>query len=74
MTSQTIQLKVSVAAARLGVSPYTLYAWIAAHRIAHVRYGRTLRIPESEVRRLLREGLVKPNPKGAVKHEGAEHA
>jgi excisionase family DNA binding protein len=54
-------VKVSDAATRLGLSPKTLYGWIAAKRIEHVRYGDTgtVRIPASEVRRLLRESTVR---------------
>ncbi len=55
------QLKVSEAAAQLGVSRYTVYAWVARKKIRHTRYGRTVRIPEAEVRRLVRDGTVRVN-------------
>ena len=50
---------VQEAARQLGLSPYTLYAWIAQRRIVHTRLGRAVRIPASEVRRLIREGTVR---------------
>ncbi len=53
------QLRVVDAAEQLGVSRYTIYAWIGRRVISHTRYGRTVRVPASEVRRLIREGTVK---------------
>jgi excisionase family DNA binding protein len=50
---------VQEAADLLGLSPYTLYAWIAQRRIVHTRLGRAVRIPAAEVRRLIREGTVR---------------
>ena len=44
-------------AQELGLSVHTVRAWIAQRRIAHVRLGRAIRIPESEIRRLLQAGL-----------------
>lgn len=58
----TEQLTVPEAAGRLGLSRYTLYAWIAQRRIAHTRLGRAVRIPAAEVRRLIKEGTVKAEP------------
>ena len=46
------------AAEELGVSPHTVRAWIAARRIAHLRLGRAIRIPVSELSRLLEENTV----------------
>ena len=42
----------------LGLSVHTVRAWIAQRRIAHVRLGRAIRIPASEIRRLLQAGLI----------------
>ncbi len=44
-------------AQELGLSVHTVRAWIAQRRIAHLRLGRAIRIPESEIRRLLQAGL-----------------
>jgi excisionase family DNA binding protein len=46
-----------------GLSTVTMYRWIAERRIACVRLGsRALRIPESEIRRLISDGLVPARP------------
>ena len=44
-------------AEELGLSVHTVRAWVAQRRIAHVKLGRAIRIPVSEIRRLLEEGL-----------------
>lgn len=49
-------LRVATAAAALGLSIHTIRAWIFQRRIAHVRLGRSIRIPASEIRRLLEAG------------------
>jgi len=50
-------------AARLGVTPRTLRAWIAAGRIVAVRLSvRCLRIEEGEVERFLAERRVGGRP------------
>lgn len=41
---------------RLGLSTLTVYKWIANRRIGCVRLGRAVRIPESEVSRLIEAG------------------
>jgi len=46
------------AAEELNVSTHTVRAWIRTRRIGHVRLGRAIRIPYSEVERLLTEGRV----------------
>jgi len=42
---------------RLSISRWTAYAWISEGRIKSVKIGRLVRIPESEVERLVQEGL-----------------
>jgi excisionase family DNA binding protein len=49
-------LGVPDAADRLGLSTLTVYKWIANRRIGCVRLGRAVRIPESEVSRLIEVG------------------
>ncbi|MSO29794.1 MAG: DNA-binding protein [Acidobacteria bacterium] len=51
-------ISVAKAATDLGLSIHTIRAWIAQRRIAHVRLGRSIRIPASEIRRLLDDGLT----------------
>ena len=51
-------LRVTRAAEELGVSIHTVRAWIAQRRIGHVRLGRAIRVPRSEVERLLEIGFV----------------
>lgn len=50
-------LTVPQAATALALSRHTVRVWIAARRIAVVRLGRAVRVPASEVERLLNEGL-----------------
>lgn len=49
---------VSEAANELALSVHTIRAWIAARRIAHIRLGRAIRIPASEIRRVIEENTV----------------
>lgn len=52
-------LTVDEAAAALTLKPKTIRVWIASRRISYVRLGeRAIRIPVSEINRLLEEGLV----------------
>ena len=55
-------LNVSRVATELDISVHTVRAWIAQRRIAHVRLGRAIRIPASEIERLLEEGYVPARP------------
>ena len=41
---------------RLSISRWTVYAWISEGRIKSVKVSRLVRIPESEVDRLVQEG------------------
>jgi excisionase family DNA binding protein len=45
-------------AARLGVKPVTIRMWAAARRIARVKLGRRVLIPESEIERLILENTI----------------
>jgi excisionase family DNA binding protein len=49
-------IKVPDAAAMLALSPKTLWQWIGERRIGVVRLGRAVRIPQSEIERLMEEG------------------
>lgn len=46
------------AASELGLSVHTVRAWVAARRIAHIRFGRAIRIPATEIRRLIEDNTV----------------
>ena len=54
---QSILLSPQQFADRLSISRWTTYAWIAEGRIKSVKLGRLVRIPESEVERIVQEGL-----------------
>lgn len=49
---------VEQAAEELNVAQSTIRAWIAQRRIGHVRLGRSIRIPASEIQCLLETGFV----------------
>ncbi|QNI32086.1 helix-turn-helix domain-containing protein [Alloacidobacterium dinghuense] len=47
---------IEAAADRLQIASKTIRNWIGARRIAVYRIGRSVRIPESEIQRILNEG------------------
>lgn len=49
---------VQEAADELGLSVHTIRAWIASRRLGHLRLGRAIRIPASEIRRVIEESTV----------------
>jgi excisionase family DNA binding protein len=51
-------LRVEQAAAALDLSVACLRAWIARRKIGIVRLGRSIRIPYTEIERLVAEGSV----------------
>lgn len=58
MLNAKTPLTVDQAADELGLSPHTLRSWIGRRLIGHIRLGRAIRIPVTEVARLLEEGTV----------------
>jgi len=53
--------KVREAAEKLNVSPYTIRDWIAKRKLGFIRLGpRAIRIPASEIQRLLETGMTPP--------------
>ena len=46
----------------LGLKPATLRAWMMRRKIGFVRLGRAVRIPVSELERLIDHGLVPARP------------
>jgi excisionase family DNA binding protein len=51
-------LKVPEAAEMLALSQKTVWQWIGERRIAVIRLGRAVRIPQSEIDRLMQEGTT----------------
>lgn len=51
-------LTVPQAAERLGMKVPTIRLWIAKRKLAHVKLSRSVRVPESEIDRLIRENLI----------------
>lgn len=51
-------LKVPEAAEMLALSQKTVWQWIGERRIGVIRLGRAVRIPQSEIDRLMREGTT----------------
>jgi excisionase family DNA binding protein len=52
-------LTVDQAAIALTLKPKTIRAWIAARRIGYIRIGeRAIRIPLSEINRMIEEGTI----------------
>jgi excisionase family DNA binding protein len=46
----------------LGLSVHTVRAWIAQRRLAHIRLGRAVRVPQAEIARILSENTVPVAP------------
>ena len=49
---------VAEAAEELGLSVHTIRAWIASRRLGHLRLGRAIRIPASEIRRVIEQSTI----------------
>jgi len=58
-------LSVEMVSLRLGLKPITVRTWIAQRRIAVVRLGRRVLVPESEVTRLIKRNFVPALPERA---------
>lgn len=66
MTEKQAGLRtVEQAASELCVSVHTVRAWIARRRLGHVRLGRAIRVPGSEIQRLIDRGTVPALPEGS---------
>ena len=55
-------LTLSQVSEKTAISHWTLRAWIRERRIDYVRIGRSLRIPEETVAKMIQEGLRKADP------------
>jgi excisionase family DNA binding protein len=51
-------LTVAATAEKLGLKEPTVRKWIAERKMAHVKLGRSVRVPLSECERLIRNGTV----------------
>ena len=49
---------VPAVAERLKVSKKCIWSWLYSGRLGKVKLGRSVRIPESEVQRIIAEGFV----------------
>lgn len=49
-------LTVREAAAALGLAERTVRSWVLCRKIGTIKLGRAVRIPSSEINRLVREG------------------
>ena len=49
----------------LEISPHTLRAWIAMRKIGVVRLGRSVRVPQAEIDRLMDAGWIPPSREAA---------
>jgi excisionase family DNA binding protein len=59
---QSKLLTLEQAAERLGLKPVTLRMWASARKIARVKIGRAVRIPESEIVKIIERGLIPALP------------
>jgi excisionase family DNA binding protein len=60
--ADTKLLTLEQAAERLGLKPVTLRMWASARKIARVKLGRAVRIPESEIAKIVERGLIPALP------------
>jgi excisionase family DNA binding protein len=51
-------LTVRQAADVLNLSQATIRAWLARRKLGHVRLGRAIRIPQTEIQRILSQGMI----------------
>jgi excisionase family DNA binding protein len=50
--------KVPEVAEKLSISEKTVWAWIGAHRLGVYRIGRSVRVSDSEIQRILAAGFM----------------
>jgi excisionase family DNA binding protein len=51
-------LTVGQAADVLNLSQATIRAWLARRKLGYVRLGRAIRIPQTEIQRILSQGMI----------------
>lgn len=57
-TRQDEYLRIKAFAKKMDMSEKTLRRWCAEGRIEHIRFNRSIRIPLSELNRLVEQGTV----------------
>jgi excisionase family DNA binding protein len=62
MTDEPKLLSAAQFADELGVTMACVRRWLLERKIAHVKLGRLVRIPQSELDRLISEGLHPARP------------
>lgn len=67
-------LNVHQAALELGVSVHTVRAWVARRRLGHLKLSKAIRIPRSEISRMLEENFVPALPEPRAQWTGAKQA
>lgn len=58
LKKHSTNLTVRQTAEVLNLSEACVRAWVAARRISYVRLGRSIRVPQQEIDRLMSEGAV----------------
>jgi excisionase family DNA binding protein len=53
-------VSINEAAAILGVSPYTIRAWLGQRKLGFLKLSRSVRIPRSEITRFMERAFVPP--------------
>lgn len=51
-------LTVTEVSERLNLRPSTIRMWISKSKLAHLKLGRSVRVPESEVTRVIEESTI----------------
>jgi excisionase family DNA binding protein len=59
-------LSVDAASERTGLKPVTLRLWMAQRKLARVKLGRRVFIPESEIARLIERNTIPALPERAA--------
>ncbi len=59
-------LTVAETARRLGLKEGTVRMWISRRRLAHLKIGRAVRVPEEEVERIIRENTSPAHTEGLM--------
>jgi excisionase family DNA binding protein len=65
MKENNVLLTLEQAAARLGMKPVTLRMWASSRKIARCKIGRAVRIPESEIQKIIERNLIPALPERA---------
>jgi excisionase family DNA binding protein len=63
--NETKLLTLEDAAERLGMKTVTLRMWASSRKIARVKIGRAVRIPASEIDKIIEHGLIPALPERA---------